>query len=164
MPAFSHELSCCPGRQDRGPHRLAVRAVRRQCGSPVSTPPTPRAIDLQTQSPRGQSQQGLPFDQPQSTHLLVPAPVRVGGLSPREDLPSWPWAGHGCRGPGAALALWQGPVAVAPGTPGLFMNSSICRDKPFCIRFPWLPESRYLINSACYEINIDQTIAAKVLF
>lgn len=65
---------------------------------------------------------------------------------------------------GERRALERGPSIVAISTLALFMNSSIRRAKLLCIPLPWQPQTRYLINSTCYEINIDQTIAVKVLF
>lgn len=65
---------------------------------------------------------------------------------------------------GEGVALEQGPPIVDISTLALFMNSSICQGKPLCILLPWQPQTQYLINSTCYEINIDQTIAVKVLF
>lgn len=68
------------------------------------------------------------------------------------------------RDQGEGLALERGPSIVDISTLALFMNSSICQDKPLCILLPWQPQTWNLINSTCYEINIDQTIAVKVLF
>lgn len=105
-------------------------------------PPRPRATYLQTGSPREpELRQGPPLHLT-SHGTLTPScqlVVTVGEPSPwgggMPPSPGWTRA----QGQGTPLTLPQGATTVDISTSGLFMNSSICRDKLFCIRLPWLP-------------------------
>lgn len=100
-------------------------------------PPQGR-LSADTVPREGQAQQGLLLDQPQNAH-------------PPHASSGYPLGCVTCVGHATVALAWtrarahmasalqQGPATVDTSTSGLFMNSSVCRDKPFCIRLPWFP-------------------------
>lgn len=92
-------VDCCPGGQDRRPHQLAVRAVGRQRGSPVSPLPPQGHLSADRVPQGARPPQSTPptFDQPQNPHppscqlvLTVGGPSRQGGSMPPSS--GWTWA------------------------------------------------------------------------
>ena len=133
-------VDCCPGGRTGG----RTSWLSEPWGDSVAhlcPPPRPRATYLQTGSPREPELHKGPLHLT-SHGILSPScqlMVTAGEPSPRDGgmLPSPGWTQ--AQGRGTPLTLLQGPATVDISTSGLFMNSSICQDKLFCIRLPWLP-------------------------
>lgn len=117
------------------------------CAHPYNLP---MAIYLQSWSPQG-SELGRGSDLPSLEDLAItyqapgkgsqsvgPGMIACGGSHerPSPQTPRMLWT-QAAGGMGIKLALQEGPATVDISTSGLFMNSSISWDKPFCIRLPW---------------------------
>lgn len=108
--------------------------------SPVSTSPMPRAIHLQAGSPQEtELSEGSRLTGHGTRPQPTPAPGNSWRQSPRGGrgrATQRSRTGHRAR---HCVGIAAGPTTADVSTPGLFMNASIPRDKPFCIRLPWLP-------------------------
>lgn len=134
--------SVCPGRWDQSPFaphpaRLWLSELEGDSVAPLCQPLLPQGRSSADTVPTGTELCKGSIRPARALARLTLGPGNSWALSLLEGMPQWPWLGAGAGSP--ALAMRQGPATVDTNTSGLFMNSSICRDKPVCIWLSWFP-------------------------